>query len=196
MTTRLDLGPAARRLMTLAEGVTDDMLGARTPCGDYAVRDLLGHAMALTVAFRDAGAKAGTPLQDAPPAPPALDGDWRGQLPGRLMAMAEAWSAPQAWEGVTKVGGMTLPAQVAGQAGLNELVIHGWDLARALGQPYSCDEASASACMEFLSLMASMAEPGQPGPFGPAVGVQPGAPALDQAVGLSGRDPLWAHNGA
>jgi uncharacterized protein (TIGR03086 family) len=105
--------------------------------------------------------------------------------------MAAAWHAPQAWEGLTKVGGGILPATIAGQAGLNELVIHGWDLARATGQPYRVDEASAQASAEFGSLASASAEPGQRGPFGPAVEVPPGEPMLDHAVGLSGRDPHW-----
>jgi len=100
-----------------------------------------------------------------------------------------AWQAPQAWEGLTKVGGGTMPATIAGRAGLNELVIHGWDLARATGQPYNVDEASAQASAEFLSHVS--AEPGQPGPFGPAVEVPSDASVLDRAVGLSGRDPDW-----
>jgi uncharacterized protein (TIGR03086 family) len=164
LTTVLDLEPPARQLITLAEAVTDDMLQAPTPCGDYTVEDLLAHVMGLTVAFRDAAAKAGTPAQDAAPGRVALEDGWREQLPGRLLAMAAAWHAPQAWEGLTKVGGGTLPAAIAAQAGLNELVIHGWDLARGTGQP---------------------------GPFGPAVDVPPGASVLDRAVGLSGRDPHW-----
>ncbi len=191
MTTDLDLEPPASQLITLAEAVTDDMLPAPTPCGDYTVRDLLAHVMGLTIAFRDAAAKAGTSAQDAVPGRAALDDDWRDQLPGRLLAMAAAWHAPQAWEGLTKVGGGTMPAPIVGQAGLNELVIHGWDLARATGQPYGCDEASAHASAEFLSLASAAAEPGQRGPFGPAVDVPPGAPVLVRAIGLSGRDPQW-----
>ncbi len=57
--------------------------------------------------------------------------------------MAAAWHAPQAWEGLTRVGGGTMPATIAGQAGLSELVIHGWDLARGTtGQPYRADGLS------------------------------------------------------
>ena len=194
MTTVLDLEPAARQLITLAGGVAGDMLLVPTPCGDYTVADLLAHVMGLTVVFRDAADKAGSPAQDAEPRRVALDDDWRDQLPGRLLAMAAAWHAPRAWEGLTKVGGGTMPATVAGAAGLNELVIHGWDLARGTGQTYRVDEASAQAAAEFLSLASAVAEPGQRGPFGPAVQVPPGASVLDRAVALSGRDPHWPAN--
>ncbi len=191
MATVLDLKPPARQIVTLAGAVTDDMLKAPTPCGDYTVEDLLAHMMGLTIAFRDAAAKAGSPTQDAAPGRVALEGGWREQLPGRLLAMAVAWDAPQAWEGLTKVGGGTMPAAIAGQAGLNELVIHGWDLARGTGRPYRLDEASAQASAAFLSLAQASAEPGQRGPFGPAVEVPHDASALDRAVSLSGRDPNW-----
>jgi len=191
MTTIPDLEPAARQLITLAAGVADDMLQAPTPCGDYTVADLLAHAMRLTIAFRDAADKKGSPAQDAEPGRVALDPGWRETLPGRLLAMAAAWHSPQAWDGLTKVGGGTMPATIAGQAGLNELVIHGWDLARGTGQPYRADEASARAAVEFLTLASAAAEPGQRGPFGPAVEVPSGASMLDRAVALSGRDPRW-----
>ena len=191
MTTIPDLEPAARQLVTLAAGVTDDMLQAPTPCGDYTVADLLAHVMGLTIAFRDAADKKGSPAQDGVPGRVALDPGWREVLPGRLLAMAAAWHSPQAWEGLTKVGGGTMPATIAGQAGLNELVIHGWDLARGTGQPYRADEASAQAAVEFITLASAAAEPGQPGPFGPAVEIPPGASILDRAVALSGRDPRW-----
>jgi uncharacterized protein (TIGR03086 family) len=191
MTTIPDLEPAARQLITLAAGVTDDMLQAPTPCGDYTVADLLAHAMGLTIAFRDAADKKGSPAQDGVPSRVALDPGWREALPGQLQAMAAAWHSPQAWEGLTKVGGGTMPATFAGQAGLNELVIHGWDLARGTGQPYRVDEASAQTAVEFLTLASAAAEPGQPGPFGPAVEIAPGASILDRAIALSGRDPRW-----
>ena len=58
MTTVLDFEPAARQLITLAGTVTDDMLPAPTPSGDYTIEDLLAHVMGLTIAFRDAADKA------------------------------------------------------------------------------------------------------------------------------------------
>ena len=154
--------------------------------------------MGLTIAFRDAADKKGSPAQDAEPGRIALDPGWREALPGRLLAMAASWQSPQAWEGLTKVGGGTLPATIAGQAGLNELVIHGWDLAQGTGQPYRADEASAQDMASGVAgrhlrftLASAAAEPGQRGPFGPAVEIPPGASMLDRAVALSGRDPRW-----
>jgi uncharacterized protein (TIGR03086 family) len=94
---------------------------------------------------------------------------------------------------MTKAGGIDLPADVAGMVALNELVIHGWDVARANGQPFNCDTQTLEAC---LALLADRAEAGQePGgdddPFGPVVAVPADAPLLDRLIGLSGRNPSW-----
>src|SRR5258707_15778787 len=102
MTTIPDLEPAARQLITLAAGVADDMLQAPTPCGDYTVADLLAHAMGLTMAFRDAADKKGSPAQDAEPGRIALAPPWREALPGQGLAIAPAWYSPQAGGGLTK----------------------------------------------------------------------------------------------
>lgn len=106
--------------------------------------------------------------------------------------MAEAWRDPSAWRGTTEAGGVQLPGEVAGLVALNELVIHGWDVARATSQVYQCDQPSLEAVHSFLGSF-SVAEPDvQPdGPFGPAVEVPHEAPFLDRVVGLSGRRPTW-----
>lgn len=190
--TILDLDPPARQLAALLNGVTDDRLSARTPCEAWTVGDLLDHVMGLTVAFRDAATKASVPVAgDRPPEPSAahLDPAWRSRLPARLDALVAAWRDPGAWEGTTEVGGVTLPGAVAGQVGANELVMHGWDLARATGQPFECDLGIAEAIVALLA--ESVDEEGQEGMFGPVVRVPSDAPVLDRALGLNGRDPSW-----
>ncbi len=77
-----------------------------------------------------------------------------------------------------------------GKVALNELVIHGWDLARATGQPYAPDATTTEAIFELLSAWEN--PDGTPGLFGPVVRVRSDAPMLDRAVGLSGRDPAWS----
>lgn len=190
-TTMPDLHAAAQQVTALLPGVRDDALDARTPCPDYSVAGLLDHFMGLTIAFRDAAAKVKGPANGGAPEPSdnQLDPDWRTELPKRLAAMADAWQQPGAWDGITEVGGVTLPATSIGMFGLNELVIHGWDLAHATGQPYDGDPASVEAVLGLLSETAS--PEGTPGLFGPIVEVDVNATLLDRAVGLSGRSPSW-----
>ncbi|MER6914758.1 TIGR03086 family metal-binding protein [Streptomyces sp. NPDC000594] len=187
-----DLRPPAAAVARLLDGVADGQLGEPTPCPDYTVRGLLGHLTGLSAAFRDAALKNLGSTTDTPPASalPVLDDDWRTVLPEHLGELATAWAAPEAWEGTTRAGGITLPAQVAGQIALNELVVHGWDLARATGQPYSLPEASLRVAYELLA-SAGPDDPLRGTNFGPPVPVAPDAPLLDRVVAVSGRAPDW-----
>lgn len=195
-----DFGPQTRLVARLAEAVKDDQLDGPTPCPAYAVRHLLAHVVHLTGAFADAGRKRLGPTTDTDPssALPDLPADWRETLPRLLGELAEVWRDPAAWTGETRAGGVELTGDVAGVVALNELVVHGWDLARATGQEYAPDEASLGVSHAMVSAAAAEppGEPGEPGEgtdalFGPAVPVADDAPLLDQVVALSGRDPGW-----
>ncbi|GHE10012.1 TIGR03086 family metal-binding protein [Streptomyces alanosinicus] len=188
----VDLGPQTRIVARLAESVTDEQLTARTPCPDCAVRNLLGHVQLLSVAFRDAARKdLGATTDTAPDAAvPDIGPGWREELPKALDDLADAWRDPAAWTGMTRAGGVDLPGEVAGAVVADELVIHGWDLARATGLSYAPDPAALAAAHGFL-LMAAADPNRDNSPFGPAVPVPEDAPLLDRAVGLSGRDPGW-----
>lgn len=189
MTTPVDLESAATRVARLLDGITADQVTAPTPCTGISVDALLSHVLGLAEAFRGAAEKAPDP-GPPPPVPDPLDPDWRRELPRRLAALVAAWRQPSAVEGMTAVGGVELPAHTAAVVALDELVLHGWDLSRASGQPYDVDQASVQVCLEFV---AAAARPeGVPGLFGPPVDVPADAPPLDQLVGLSGRDPAWA----
>ncbi|MEU6772970.1 TIGR03086 family metal-binding protein [Streptomyces sp. NPDC046759] len=190
--TMLDLGPQTRIVARLAESVTDEQLTAPTPCPECAVRNLLGHIHMLSVAFRDAARKdLGTTTDTSPNAAvPDIGPGWREELPKVLDELADAWRDPAAWTGMTRAGGVSLPGDVAGAVVADELVIHGWDLARATGQAYDPDPAALESALTFLHVAADDPNRGG-GLFGPVVPVPPEAPLLDRAVGLSGRDPEW-----
>jgi uncharacterized protein (TIGR03086 family) len=183
-----DLEPAAHRIVALLEGVPDSALGDPTPCADTPVAGLLDHLMGLSEGLRAAAAKE--PDRGAPQASAAnLEPDWRSVLPKRLDALVAAWRDPAAGEGTTSAGGIEMPAAEIAVVTLDELVLHGWDLARATGQPYEPDPADITTIMGFVEAFGS-AE-GVPRLFGPAVPVPDDAPAFDRALGLSGRDPGW-----
>ncbi|MHC0432665.1 TIGR03086 family metal-binding protein [Streptomyces sp. O3] len=193
MAETLDFAPQTRLFAQLAEHVRDDQLAGPTPCETMAVRHLLGHIVGLTAAFRDAGRKDLGPTTDTDPATaprPDVDADWRDVLPRQLAELAEAWRDPKAWEGDTRAGGVDLPAPVAGQVAMNELVVHGWDLARATGQDYAPDPAGLQVAYDLLA--ASPDGPEREGLFGPIVAVPDDAPLLDRVVGLSGRRLDWS----
>ena len=193
MTAMVDLTPAARRLSELVRHIDDDQLSAPTP-SDIRVADMLDHVGGLAVAFAAAAAKD---LGSATATPPAPDGDrlgtaWRTEIPRALTALGKAWTDPAAWEGMTQVGGVTLPGEIAGQVALDEVVLHAWDLARGTGQPYQQDPATLEAC---LAAMTAMYPPDnldtRKGIFGPPIPVVDDAPLVDKVVAYSGRDPGW-----
>ncbi|MGG8406350.1 TIGR03086 family metal-binding protein [Streptomyces sp. 12297] len=191
-TAMLDLGPQTRIVAGLVAGVPDARLTDPTPCPAYAVTELLGHLAGLAAAFRDAARKdLGATTGSVPDAAAlSLPAGWREELPRVLGELAEAWRDPGAWTGMTRAGGLDLPGDIAGAVAVDELVIHGWDLARATGQDYAPDHAALRACHAFL-LEAAADESRGGGIFGPVVPVSDDSPLLDRAVGLSGRDPRW-----
>ncbi|MEV4194968.1 TIGR03086 family metal-binding protein [Streptomyces toxytricini] len=190
----LDLRPQARIVARLAADLPDVRLADPTPCPGYRVGGLLAHLAGLATAFRDAARKDLGPTTDTAPdadSVPGLPADWREQLPRLLAEMAVAWRDPAAWTGMTRAGGVELPGGVAGAVATDELVIHGWDLARATGRPYDPDPAALHASYAFLRASAEEDGAGRGEIFGPVVPVPDDAPLLDRAVGLSGRDPRW-----
>lgn len=189
----LDLTSAAARVAALVTEIGDEQLDAPTPCPAYRLGDLLDHVDGLSRAFTAAAAKTFTADDRSRPTPDAarLGSDWRTRIPAELTTLAEAWKDPGAWSGMTRAGGVDLPGEVGGLVALNELVVHGWDVARASRQRYEPDPASVEACLGFVSQFAGPRS-GADGLFGPVVEVPRDAPALDRLIGLTGRDPNWA----
>ncbi|WBB67816.1 TIGR03086 family metal-binding protein [Micromonospora sp. WMMD812] len=189
--TTPDLEPASRAIRSLVLGVTDDQLTLPTPCDGWLVGDLLDHLVGLTVAFRVAAEKAADAAPDGPPNPSManLDPAWRAVLPAQLADLTAAWRKPSAWTGETAAGGVVLPAEIMGVVALDELVIHGWDLARATGQRYEVDPQTLESVHSLVSAQQTSA--GAPGLFGPPVPMPTQAPLLDRVVGLTGRNPAW-----
>jgi uncharacterized protein (TIGR03086 family) len=188
-TAMFDMRPAAAEVARVVAGIRDDQLDDPTPCEGTSVAGLLDHLVGLTYAFRCSAEKTPVPDQGSA-SPDALVPDWRTRLAGQLPALAEAWRSPAAWDGEASAGGVTMPAPAMAAVALDELVIHGWDLAVATGQPYSVSDADAAACTSFAGAVGESPEE-RAGLYGPRVPVPDDAPALDRLLGLTGRDPGW-----
>ncbi len=189
----LDLEPATLAVTRVVTGVRDDQLTAPTPCPDATVGDLLDHVDGLSLAFAAAAKKerlddsqAGASLDAA-----RLGDDWRIRIPKRLAALAVAWRDETAWTGMTHAGGLVLPGEVAGVVALDEVIVHGWDIAVASDQRLDCPPEQVRAARGFVQASVARNPQGSPGLFGPPVPVPEDASPLDQLIGLTGRDPAW-----
>jgi uncharacterized protein (TIGR03086 family) len=190
----VDLGPAARRLGELVAHTSDDELSRPTPCPAYTVGDLIEHLGVMALSFAGAARKEGGPYAEPLPAGDAarLSADWRSAIPGDLGAVATAWADPAAWSGLTRIAGSDAPAEIIGLSLADELVVHGWDMARATGRPYDCEPEVLDAAEGFLGQFASPDAPSGPEvPFGPARPLRDDACSLDRVIALAGRDPGW-----
>jgi uncharacterized protein (TIGR03086 family) len=185
MTIPYDLGPAAGQVATLAERVTDDRLGDPTPCPGWSVATVLVHFLTLTGAFTD-GARKRT-RTDTPEPSDDLPPGWLALLRSRLDELVEAWRDPAAWDGDATVGGVTLPGELTAAVVTDELIVHGWDLARAIGRPFTADPALVRAALSFAEQFSGM----EGGPFGTPLPVPPDASDLDRLLGYTGRDRNW-----
>ena len=181
----LDFDPPVRRIRGLLLGITDEHLAAPTPCPSWTVGHLLAHLLGLGREFTQAARKR---TDGIPPGELDLPPHWRIRLPQVLDGLADAWRDTAAWEGTTTAGGVTMPAAAMGVVAVNELTMHGWDLARATGQEYAADPRLLEHLVEFLGQGPAG---GTPGLFGPRVPTDDEATLLDQAVALAGRDPHW-----
>jgi uncharacterized protein (TIGR03086 family) len=191
----VELGPAAQRMADLIQGLPDELLGGPTPCPDYTLGDLVDHVSGFTLAFTAAATKdlGGMTPQKASGDASRLGHDWRTRIPHDLAALADAWRDPAAWSGMTKAGGIDLPGELAGIIALDELVVHGWDVARASGQAFDQDRESLEAVHGFVKQFSGAGqEAAREGLFGPEVPVPDEAPLLDRIIGLTGRDPGWS----
>jgi uncharacterized protein (TIGR03086 family) len=191
----VDLGPAARQLADLVARVEDDELSKPTPCPAYTLGDLIEHVGGLALAFTAAANKDRNRYVEGAPAGDAsrLDEDWRKRIPRDLGALVLAWRQPGAWDGMTRIAAMDAPAAMVGLTVADELVVHGWDVARATGQPYACEPKLLDAAQSFLVQFASPDAPAGPEvAFGPSRPVPGDAPPLDRVVALAGRDPGWS----
>ena len=190
----IDLHSAAQRTASLVISIADEQLDLPTPCPDTGVGDLIDHLGVFAVHFL-AAARKESGDRTSPPPPPSranLEPDWRDRISRDLLALADAWRDPQAWEGSTYAGGMEMPAEVVGLVALDELVVHGWDIAVATAQPYAPAAQEIEAAMAFVT---SFDAPRDGTLFGPIVPVADDATPLDRLLGLTGRDPSWQPSG-
>ncbi|WP_018683074.1 TIGR03086 family metal-binding protein [Actinokineospora enzanensis] len=181
---------ATERVAELARAVTRDQFDLPTPCPEWTVQKLANHLTLWSgiVAERTA---TRTPPPDDGTEDEANDHttDWPTRFIDTATRAAQAWDAPGGLDGDTVMMGDPTPARNLHDMLLAELVLHGWDLAKATGHPFDIDPDIAETAHQGTLALADQAR--EYGYFGPEITIPDPASPLDHALATSGRDPSW-----
>jgi len=186
-----EMAAAAAQAARVVSGAPDEKsaLDGPTPCQDWDLRKLLNHTIlwtAYSAERRAHGESVAEELMDKDfTAQPGYQADYVAQLDRSV----RAWSDPQAWEGDIGVMGNATPAADVAAMLIMETVLHGWDVAKATGQEYACDDAVAQVTLDTIQTQGEMFRKYEA--FAAPVQVPADAPVLDRALALAGRDPRW-----
>jgi uncharacterized protein (TIGR03086 family) len=170
--------------------ITAEQLHDPTPCTELDVGQLRTHVLGwlttFAAGFADPGGQA--PLDH-------LDGYTVPADPAAEVRSASATMAAALRDGAAgrpmRLGDSAMPGGMALSMILWEYQVHGWDLARATGQPWSPPAEAAQESLDFAPGMLTADYQGAGKAFAPRVPVPASAPPLDRLLGLSGRDPAW-----
>jgi uncharacterized protein (TIGR03086 family) len=183
------MAAAAAESARIVGGVRCDQLSAVTPCADWDTRALLNHIIlwtAYSAERRAAGEQVSEELMSTDfVAEPGYAADYAAQL-GKAVA---AWSDPAVWQRSLNVMGTPTPAADVAALLIAEMVLHGWDAAKASGQRYTARDDVAQAVLTAVEANAELFRTYQG--FAEPVPLPASASALDQAQAQSGRDPAW-----
>ncbi|MFJ3788494.1 TIGR03086 family metal-binding protein [Kitasatospora sp. NPDC090091] len=185
------LAEAHEYLLAAVRGVPEQAWGAKTPCSEWTVRQILHHArldqQALVMQITGEP-PAGDPFE--PEDALASDGrDATAQLETVLRAAMKAWESVREAESVpTPMGPM--PANAGTAVAALDAAVHAWDIARATGQDLPLTESMAERLDAPAEQTVDFVRDNF-GKYGPAVDVPAGAGRADRLLAFTGRDPQW-----
>jgi len=188
-----------------------------TPCRSWTVKDVVNHIIGSAawyaglaeegaVADRDEagdeadGDEAGAdePGSDEPGADEAdrdeVDrtvGDFHATFRREADRLVAAFSAPGAMDKIMEMPFGGMPGSVCVWIAAGDIFTHGWDLAKATGQPSDLDPELAVKLLAQVEKLLPDALRGPEGeaPFGPKIEVTASASAADRLAAFEGRQP-------
>jgi uncharacterized protein (TIGR03086 family) len=161
-----------------------------TPCQAWDVRALVNHLVHDLQQFK-AMASGGRYAKDDSD---VIDEDWIGTYRAAAGALLEAWSREGALDRTLHLSMGDVPATWSVGQQVADVVVHGWDIAKATGQPTELDPELGRVALEWgrENLKPQFRGDEESGKvFGTEVAVSEDAPVYEQLAGWFGRDPRW-----
>jgi uncharacterized protein (TIGR03086 family) len=173
-------------LTPVVEATRADQLTNATPCEQWTVRDLVSHFVAGGHMF--AASLRGTEI-DMGAAPGDLLGD--DHIAAYRAAIADFRDAVANLESLEQPANLpigTVPAEVALRIAAGDLLVHGWDLSQATGQPFEPSDSIVTEIDAFYR-MAVTSDLRDGGMFAAEVPLPADSSPLDRLVAFAGREP-------
>jgi uncharacterized protein (TIGR03086 family) len=174
----------------LVAQVRQEQWTVATPCTEWNVRQLVDHLVAGHQLF--ARVLRGEPFEEASPAVRAvadrLGNDARGAYDASARDLLAAFAAPGVLERAVRVPFGTVPGAVARHLRITECLVHGWDLATALGVPFDPPAGLVEQEIAFSGPLLGQVPPGRH-VFAPSRAISDEAPPIERLAALLGRGP-------
>jgi uncharacterized protein (TIGR03086 family) len=172
----------------LIANVKPDQAEQSTPCASFDLRALINHVVYDARMFTDT-------TQDLPRPPAGEDligDDWSGAIDAAAAGLMEVWRRPGMLERTftSPLGELTATWRIGQQ--IADFAVHGWDVAKATGQPSELDPDVGQFALDWgrENLKPEFrGEEGSGKAFGLEVKVPEEALLYDRLAGFFGRDP-------
>jgi uncharacterized protein (TIGR03086 family) len=178
---------AAEAARVVAGAASAENLEQTTPCTDWDLRALLNHTILWTSYSAERRAHGESVAEELMSKDFTAEPGYAQAYQAQIAKAVHAWSSPEAWAGDRNVMGNATPAADIAAMLIAEMVLHGWDVAKATGQDFHCDDAVARNVLKTVEAQGDLFRQYQG--FAAIVPVPDDATALDRALALSGRDP-------
>ena len=159
-----------------------------TPCASWDVRALVNHVVHDVRQFTEMAHGGRYEPSDAD----LIGDDWAGAYRGAASGLLAAWRRPGALDRTVRLPFGEVPAGWSVGQQIADLAVHGWDVAKATGQPTDLDPEVGQLALDWgrenlTPQFRGDEASGQS--FGPEVAVPDDAPLYDRLAAWFGRDP-------
>jgi uncharacterized protein (TIGR03086 family) len=187
----VDLLPTMTKVLDRAgrvvDGVSPDQLGNSTPCTEWTVRDVINHVVGGATMFAECVEQGSVPDDRLGQLMGGdnLGDDYKGAFHTASDRAAAAFGGPGALEKMVKLPFGEMPAGVALNIAVMDVMTHAVDIARATGQKIDDDELLATALTIGRQLITDDFR--MPGVFDAEQPAPEGASAEDKLLAFAGR---------
>jgi len=192
MTDTMDPRPLHRRAIAQTEAVVAAVSPAQfdlsTPCSEYDVRALLSHIVGGLNRVAIVG-EGGDALARPARADGVPDDGWLAAYRAAADRAVAAWADDAGLDALVEVPWGKIPGRFALAGYVQEVLTHGWDLAKATAQPTEGDPELARWALAGARRILPPENRGGDIPFGPVVEVPADAGPYAQLAAWLGRHP-------